>query len=254
MGWGYPAAMPAAHTTAIQPHTMPTPLNIVVVEDHDALRDVTVEALSLRGHNVRGVDCAEALPDETGLLPIDLLVIDLNLPGEDGISLAARIRAAQPDIGIIMVTARSQVSDRMEGYECGADIYLTKPTSIDELASAIRALTRRIKPASVDASACVLDLATLSLTSQNGENSVSLSAHEAAQLAAFIRAKDQQLETWQLIALDDKPVTDTTKKALEVQLVRLRKKLQQVGAAEPTIKAMRGQGYKLCMKLSIGQH
>ena len=73
---------------------MHKPLNIVVVEDHDALREVTVEALSQRGHHVRGVDSAEALPDEPGLLPIDLMVIDLNLPGEDGISLAARIRAA----------------------------------------------------------------------------------------------------------------------------------------------------------------
>ena len=229
---------------------MDTPLNIVVVEDHDALRDVTVEALSQHGHNVRGVDCAEALPDETGLTPIDLLVIDLNLPGEDGISLAARIRAVQPGIGIIMVTARNQVRDRMMGYESGADIYLTKPTSVDELAAAIRALTRRIKPqGSPDNSAYRLDLSTYSLLGSGA--TVNLTSHEAAQLAAFARAQDQQLETWQLIALTGKPVNEANKKALEVQLVRLRKKLQQAGATEPTIKAIRGQGYKLCVKLAI---
>ena len=228
---------------------MPTPLNIMVVEDHDALREVTIEALSQRGHNVRGVDSAEALPDEPGLFPIDLLVIDLNLPGEDGLSLAARIRAAQPDIGIIMVTARNQVRDRMVGYDSGADIYLTKPTSADELIAAVRALTRRICPVDQSASALTLNLDATVLQGPQGRSS--LSSHESAILAAFVRAKDHVLETWQLIALTEKDVTEANKKALEVQIVRLRKKLQQAGALEPTIKAIRGQGYRLCVKVGL---
>lgn len=228
---------------------MPNSLNIVVVEDHDALREVTVEALSQRGHHVRGVDSAEALPDEPGLLPIDLMVIDLNLPGEDGISLAARIRAAQPDIGIIMVTARSQLRDRLVGYDSGADIYLTKPTSTDELIAAIGALTRRIKPQAAEQHDLSINLAALTLHGPLAK--ASLSSHEAAQMVAFVRAKDQQLEIWQLIALTDKEVTDASKKALEVQIVRLRKKLLQCGAQEPTIKAIRGQGYKLCLKVAL---
>jgi DNA-binding response OmpR family regulator len=230
---------------------MPTPLNIMVVEDHDALREVTIEALSQRGHNVRGVDCAEALPDEPGLFPIDLLVIDLNLPGEDGLSLAARIRAAQPDIGIIMVTARNQVRDRMVGYDSGADIYLTKPTSADELIAAVRALARRICPVDQSASALTLNLDATVLQGPQGRSS--LSSHESAILAAFVRAKDHVLETWQLIALTEKDVTEANKKALEVQIVRLRKKLQQAGAPEPTIKAIRGQGYRLCVKVGLSK-
>ena len=228
---------------------MPNALNILVVEDHDALRDVTVEALSQRGHNVRGVESAEALPDEPGLFPIDLLVIDLNLPGEDGISLAARIRAAQPDIGIIMVTARNQVRDRLSGYDSGADIYLTKPTSADELCAAVRALTRRIRPEESGPPAFTLSLATMTL--QGPLDRIQLSGHEATTLAAFVRAKEQLLETWQIIALSDKDVTNASKKALEVQIVRLRKKLQQTGAQEPTIKSIRGQGYKLCLRLAL---
>jgi len=176
-------------------------------------------------------------------------VIDINLPGEDGISLAARIRAAQPDIGIIMVTARSQARDRLTGYDNGADIYLTKPTSADELCAAVRALTRRLRPEEPTASAFSLDLAAMTL--QGSAGSVGLSSHESAMLLAFVRAKDQQLETWQLIALTDKAVTEMSKKALEVQIVRLRKKLQQAGAEEPTIKSIRGQGYRLCLKLSL---
>ena len=66
-----------------------------------------------------------------------------------------------------------------------------------------------------------------------------------------MRAKDHVLETWQLIALTEKEVTEHSKKALEVQIVRLRKKLQQAGAQEPTIKAIRGQGYRLCVKVGL---
>ncbi len=235
--------------TQTEPRAMAIPLNIVVVEDHDALREVTVEALSQRGHNVRGVDSAEALPDEPGLFPIDLLVIDLNLPGEDGISLAARIRAAQPDIGIIMVTARNQVRDRMAGYDSGADIYLTKPTSAEELIAAVRALTRRIKPDEPAACPLTVHLGSMSLHGPLGI--AALSSHETSLLAALVRAKDQRLESWQLIALTDREVTEHSKKALEVQIVRLRKKLQQCGAEEPSIKAIRGEGYRLCLKVGL---
>ena len=227
---------------------MSNSLNIVVVEDHDALREVTVEALSKHGHNVRGLDCAEALSDEPGPLPIDLLVIDLNLPGEDGISLAGRIRAAQPDIGIIMVTARTQVRDRIAGFNSGADIYLTKPTSTDELIAAVRALTRRIKPEESSA-CCTLNLSALSLDGPLGK--ISLSSHEATLLAALVRAKDQQLETWQLISLTDKAVSEASKKALEVQIVRLRKKFLQAGIQDASLKVVRGQGYRLCIKVAI---
>jgi DNA-binding response OmpR family regulator len=228
---------------------MPNALNIMVVEDHDALRCVTVEALARRGHKVRGVDCAEALPDEPGLFPIDLFVIDLNLPGEDGLSLARRLRAAQPDIGIIMVTARNQMNDRLAGYDGGADIYLTKPTSSEELIAAIRALTRRIQPERPAGASFTLNLAGLSL--QGPKARVSLSSHESAILAAFVRAKDHQLETWQLIELTEKLINEASKKALEVQIVRLRKKLQLAGADELTIKAIRGQGYRLCIRLAL---
>jgi DNA-binding response OmpR family regulator len=66
-----------------------------------------------------------------------------------------------------------------------------------------------------------------------------------------VRAKDQQLETWQLIALTEKPVNEASKKTLEVQMVRLRKKLQQVGADDFTIRSIRGQGYRLCIRLAL---
>jgi len=228
---------------------MHTVLNIVVVEDHDALREVTVEALRSMGHNAVGVDCAEALADEIGAFPIDLMVIDLNLPGEDGISLTRRLRAAQPEIGIIMVTARNRINEKLSGYESGADIYLTKPTSLEELGAAVRALARRIKGHQQARPAFMLNLAALFL--QGPDNGVSLSAHETAMLTVLARAPGHRLESWQLIELSGKGEADFSKHALEVQIVRLRKKLMQAGAVDQPIKAVRGLGYQLCIKITV---
>ena len=228
---------------------MDTLLNIVVVEDHDALREVTVEALRNLGHHAVGVDCAEALTDIEHVMKIDLMVVDLNLPGEDGISLTRRIRQGQPDIGIIMVTARGQVAEKMEGYESGADLYLTKPTSVEELSAAIRALSRRIKRSPQHIPALKLDLNKLSLSGESGE--VSLTVPEATLLAAFVRAPGHRLETWQLIELLGKTETGYSKASLEVQIVRLRKKIVQAGAAEQPIKAIRQLGYQLCVEIRV---
>jgi DNA-binding response OmpR family regulator len=228
---------------------MDTLLNIIVVEDHDALREVTVEALRSLGHHAVGVDCAEALTDLVHAGQIDLMVVDLNLPGEDGISLTRRIRQSQPDIGIIMVTARGQVAEKMEGYESGADIYLTKPTSVEELGAAIRALSRRIRRAPQSASALKLDLDKLSLSGELGE--VGLTANEAALLAAFVRAPGHRLESWQLIELLGKTETGYSKASLEVKIVRLRKKLLQAGTAGQPIKAIRQLGYQLCAEIRM---
>ena len=119
-------------------------MNILVIEDHEALREVTLSALGEMGHKARGISSAEALPAELESCVPHILILDLNLPGEDGISLAGRLRRMRPEIGIIMVTARNELTDKISGYESGADIYLTKPTSLEELAAAVNALSRRI--------------------------------------------------------------------------------------------------------------
>ncbi len=107
------------------------PLNILIVEDNENLRESICDALQSLGHHARGIDCAEALPEQADLVRLDLAILDLNLPGEDGLSLAGRLRQTQHDLGIIMLTARVQGEDRAAGYAQGADIYLTKPASLD---------------------------------------------------------------------------------------------------------------------------
>lgn len=226
---------------------MDTHLNILVVEDHDDLREATVAALSALGYAVLGVASAEAIDDEAARFPIDILLLDLNLPGEDGLSVAHRLRAAQPDLGIIMVTARNQSRDVMQGYQSGADIYVAKPVSPEELHAAIQALSRRIRPQKDAVAALTLNTQTLQLTGPSG--AVDLSHHECQLLSALNRAKGQRLETWQLLELLGKAVDENEKRALTVQFVRLRKKLADSGASEPSIKSIRGNGYQLCVAI-----
>lgn len=231
---------------------MDTVLNILLVEDHDALRDMTLDALRGQGHHVVGVDSAEALPDWLGMPP-DVMVIDLHLPGEDGISLARRVQAARPGIGIIMLTARSQMADKALGYQSGADIYLTKPVSIEELGAALQAVARRLKPPSAPAAAApaglTLDMNRLELRGPLA--AVGLSQAEATVLSALAAALHQRLENWQLVKLLGKTDATYTKAHLEVLIFRLRKKLAQAGVEDHSIKVIRQVGYQLVVAVRV---
>ncbi len=229
---------------------MGTRLNIVVVEDNDELREATVDALQLEGHNVLGLDCAEALPEQSPWRHIDLMVVDLNLPGEDGLSLTQRVRAIQPDIGIIMVTARDLSSDIQRGYANGADIYMAKPVALEELNAAINSLARRLKPAEYRLVSLRLDLTKHTLHDRK-LSEVQLSGQEAALLAAFSRAANQRLETWQLIEILQKDTASDPKAALEILIARLRKKLLQAGYTEVAIKSIRNWGYQMSASLEL---
>jgi DNA-binding response OmpR family regulator len=223
-------------------------LNIVVVEDHDSLRTVTVDFLRQQGHRVVGLACAEDIDDEAGGALADIFVIDLNLPGEDGLSLARRLRKVQPGVGIIMVTARNRSQDKALGYDSGADIYLSKPAAPEELLAAINALARRLKPAIV-ASKNILVLNLQKLTLQGSAGDVGVTQLEAVILNALARAPDQRLDHWQIAAVLGKAPDTLSKANLDVKIFRLRKKIAQVGGDEAAIKAIRKQGYQLCASL-----
>ena len=116
---------------------MTRPLKIIVIEDYDDYREAICNALSGDGHQVVGLAMAEDVDDEPFGYVSDLYIVDLNLPGEDGISLARRIRQSQPNVGIVIVSARNSLEDRIGGYQSGANIYLTKPFSLDELRAVV---------------------------------------------------------------------------------------------------------------------
>lgn len=224
-------------------------MNIVVIEDNDDLRSAIVGILRGEGHSVVGLDCAEALTEQHQLLTIDLMVVDLNLPGEDGMSLAQRIRRVQPEIGIVMVTARDRIADRTAGYESGADIYLTKPVSFEELRAAIQSLARRLKPAAMAQSGLALEARTLTLRGEFG--SVGVSSQEASLLAAFARAPDGRLEVWQILEIFPRMEQSDGRGAIRVMIFRLTKKLTEVTGHPRSIRAIRKWGYQLLVPIRL---
>ena len=128
-------------------HARADALKIVVVEDNAALRSVMVETLQQAGHLATGVESTEEFLSLVDPSTPDVVIIDLNLPGEDGIFLAKHVHAAAPMTGIVMVTARVTLQDRVVGYGTGADIYLPKPIHPEELVAAVESLARRLPEA-----------------------------------------------------------------------------------------------------------
>lgn len=230
---------------------MVTRLNIVVVEDNDELRAATVDALRQEGHKVLGLDCAESMPEQPALTLVDLFIIDLNLPGEDGLSLAQRIRQSHPAIGIIIVTARSDSSQKQEGYNKGADIYMTKPVALAELSAAVKSLGRRLRGI-FSTDSLVLSMSKLSLQGPHGK-SIGLTSTEATLLATFNLAPDRRVEKWQLIEALEKDSADNPLATIELVIVRLRKKIRELGINDPAIKVIRNWGYQLCLPIILGK-
>jgi DNA-binding response OmpR family regulator len=228
---------------------MATQLNIVIVEDNTDLRTLLSSALRKDGHRVTPLSCAEELEDQAGSDHADAFLIDINLPGEDGLSLAKRIRNAHPLVGIIMLSARSALDDKLSGYDCGADIYLTKPVSLPELSAALRSFARRRLATFKHITPKGLTLNKLEL--QGKETTVKLTAQEAIVLTALARAPAGRLETWQIAELLDAEVDESFKASLAVRMVRLRKKLTDAGAEGLVIESLRNIGYQLTTHIEI---
>ncbi len=228
----------------------PPLLHILVVEDNDGLREATVDFLRAQGHHVTGVVCAEEVDDTPTRDVPDLYLIDVNLPGENGFSLADRIRRSQPLAGIVLLTARGQVEDRLEGYSSGADNYLIKPVEQAELLACLSSLARRLKAtARQDAAGLQLDTQTQRLTGPRG--AVALTHGEGLLLAAFCRAAGQKLERWQVMQLVDPKDKGLVPANLEMRISSLRKKLDACGAPEDAIRTLRGIGYALNCQVSV---
>lgn len=225
------------------------PLRIVVIEDYDALREAICDALTQDGHEVVGVSMAEEVDDEQAGFVSDLYIIDINLPGEDGISLAQRIRRSQPDVSIVIVSARGSVADRVGGYKSGANIYLTKPLSFEELRAVVDSIVQRLVLAEVSRGSSVT-LSTMKMLVTGPTGSARLSQSEISLIAALSRAPQRTLEHWQ-VATHLGNGEDITKENLEVKLGRLRKKLVTCGADAPVIQALRGVGYRLIYPIEI---
>lgn len=231
---------------------MSTALNILVVEDHDVLRAATVSWLTEQGHRARGVVSAEELHDldmAGGELP-DVYVIDLNLPGEDGLSLSRRLREERPLVGIVMATARSEIQDRVEGYKSGADIYLPKPVEPPELLAAIESLGQRLRASSgLVQNSITLDVEKCVLVGPAG--AAQLTYSETALLAAMVSSVQEFMPRSSVATILGLTNGTNIDPVLNVRLSQLRKKIHQAGVEGPVIQSLRGRGYRLVNDLVL---
>lgn len=224
-------------------------LRIIVIEDYDALREAICDALSQDGHQVVGLSMAEEVDDETTGFVSDLYIIDINLPGEDGISLAQRIRRSQPDVGIVIVSARSSVEDRIGGYESGANVYLTKPLALEELRAVVNSIVQRLSFVEKSRTSSIT-LSPLKMVVTGPSGNIRLTQSEISLIAALSRAPQRTLEHWQIAAHLGNG-EEISKENLEVKLGRLRKKLASCGVEAPAIQSLRGVGYRLIHPIEI---
>jgi DNA-binding response OmpR family regulator len=182
------------------------------------------------------------------------MLLDLNLPGEDGLSLASRLKHTHPLMRIIMMTTRTGLADRVSGYDAGADLYMPKPISLDELLAAVRSISRQIDADLRGVAAQtegLLRLNTLQLRLHGAQGTVSLSRVEVTLLTALARAPGQRLEHWQLIEAMGQDVDNATQTNLAVRMSRLRSKLSQLGCTGDALRSLRASGYQLCIMLEI---
>lgn len=227
-----------------------TALKILVVEDNDELRELTLEFLQAQGHYVRGVALAEeVLEVSSGFVP-NVYVIDLNLPDEDGLNLVRRLRSVQPHAGVVITTARTQIGDRVEGYESGADLYMPKPVSPLELLAGIHAVAKKFGVAkTLEDHSLRFDQIKVTISGPTGL--AALTGAEAEVLVALARAPDFRLERWRLAEIIGIGSDTNSLATLEMRVTRLRKKLATAGAHAPYIRALHKQGYALCNPVYI---
>ncbi len=226
-------------------------MKICLIEDHDLLREMLLAALQDEGFDVTAVSDADGLAEALAVSSFDAYVVDLNLPGEDGLSIAQRLKSVYPECFIIMATARERIQDRVRGYRMGADVYMTKPVHIRELAAVLDTHRRRClpEPSSKQHLTFTLDEDRLVMLSSQGE--VRLSPSEGAIVRALALAPDRTLPYWRLFESLGKTISDASKRVLEVHVVNLRKKIIQLGARPPVVQSIKGQGYRLTLPVQV---
>ncbi|MFG1376813.1 response regulator [Xanthobacter autotrophicus] len=246
---------------------------IIVVDDEEALRETVSDYLSGQGFRVRSAASGRALDALLAAEPADLLLLDVHMPGEDGISLARRIRvaAATP---IIMLTAADDIVDRVAGLEVGADDYVLKPFDLRELKARIRAVMRRYTapphtahpytappytaalptqpptanrtmPAPAEMVPCgvvFLDMEAHCLVKRDGTREM-LTAMEFDLLRVFLQNPNRVLTRNRLLDLAHDRDNEPFDRSIDVRVTRLRKKIEADPAKPQAIKTVRGVGY-----------
>lgn len=220
---------------------------VILVEDNNDLRMLTRQFLVSNGYSVFDVSCAEDLLDAPS--EPDIYVIDLNLPETDGYELITNIRKGSSRVGIIILSARERTADITLGYEVGADIYLTKPVDPRVLLAALKRISVRSAPATVEEEALRVDVQSRRV--HGLKDSASLSEAEVQLLYKLSIAGERGLERWEVAEVLGMDIDTRFGKAMEVRISRLRKKLQSCGALGVTIEPLRMVGYRLLQRMTF---
>ncbi|MEX0373613.1 response regulator transcription factor [Spiribacter roseus] len=225
---------------------------LVIVEDDATLREELAYLFEDAGYTVHQALNLDGLLDVLRLHPVRLVILDLNLPGVSGYEIAQQLRETQPAIGLIMLTARSHIEDRVKGYDVGADIYLTKPADPQELIAAAASLSRRVL-LDQHADRVCLDCARQYLSAGDGEG-VMLTGADTLILRALALAPDMTLDSGSLMDLLAEKFPDRTpsQRSLENTISRIRGKTAgQLPTDASLIRSVRGLGYQLGLPLRL---
>lgn len=227
-------------------------MRLLLVEDNQLLREILKLKLTGLGYLVDAYESAEDMMDdviEGRSVTWSLALLDVNLPGENGIDLARRLRATFPQLGIVILTVNQQLLDKLNAYEAGADVYLSKPVDAEELHLVLLALYRRLQPALQQQQAFQLHLDSRLLFSPQ-QQTVRLTSNELKVLQALLLSPEQFIETWQLRLLLNKDGDEHTA-AFDVLMSRLRKKLTEMSGDPHAIETIRTKGYQLQLSMVL---
>ena len=225
--------------------------HILVVDDQKEICDVVQEYLTGEGYRVSTAHDGTGMRRVLGQHHVDLVILDLMLPGEDGLTLARSLRN-ESGIGIIILTGRGETVDRIIGLEMGADDYLPKPFHLRELLARVKSVLRRVQsrvgepgqPVRTNArfAGWSLDLSSRELLSPAGQQ-VRLTTGEFDLLAAFVNNANQVLTRDRLLDLARNREAGPFDRTIDVQVGRLRRKLEDDPQRPTIIKTVRGTGY-----------
>jgi DNA-binding response OmpR family regulator len=218
-------------------------MRILIVEDDPALRLGIRRALQAEGWQVDVVEDGEKALTATRLQSYDAAVLDLGLPRLDGLSVLSTWRNQGQELGVIVLTARDELGDRVEGLNRGADDYLSKPFEPEELVARLRALTRRRRGTATP----VLHLGPLSYTPSSRElrcdgRDVPLSAREAALIELLLMSPGKSVTKNRIVSSMSNWEAEFSPNSVEIYVMRLRRKLADSGVR---IETVRGVGYRI---------
>lgn len=238
---------------------MDTPTHILVVDDDREIRTLLADYLDGNGFRTFTASSGIEMRKILDASRIDLVVLDLTLPGEDGLTLCRNLRA-QSSLPVIMLTARSEPLDRILGLEMGADDYLAKPFEPRELYARIRSVLRRTNALppnmmTAEARAMVFDTWRLDLLARHLVTAdgtvVALSGAEFRLLKVFLEHPNRVLNRDQLLELTHGREADPFDRSVDIQISRLRQKLGDDARTPRILKTVRNEGYVLAAVVTI---